>query len=128
MAKPSRINHLPAGWVRVSYGGGRCVGLFMRNLPFAAGNAESKKWLARLGAADKDKPFVVVSMPDAYHDYDSKTGGYGVTMAVPAQVKVSAFTTWTAAENAYEALAKGDAGKSSIKKGLAGLFRIGRED
>lgn len=124
MAVPSTFSDLPTGVIRASFGG-RLVWLVDSQLPFAQ-NTQVMTLADTMTASNKAKRYWVLNSVQSAHDKTGKE--YTISLPNPHQVKSAGFNTYDEAEEQYEVWSKSDAGKSSVKKGLAGLRQIGNKD
>ena len=92
-------------------------------LPFAK-DVETMKLAAELPVGDEAKQYWVFSVPNAFLDI---TGATFTVLQVNPGIKALGFNDYDDAEQQYEDWALPDAGKP-VKRGLAGLQHIGRED
>ena len=122
MPPPTKLNETPAAWIRGAFGG-RVVFIVESVLPFAK-DVETMKLAAELPVGDESKQYWVFSVPNAFLDI---TGATFTVLQVNPGIKALGFNDYDDAEQQYENWALPDAGKP-VKRGLAGLQQIGRED
>ena len=119
------VDQLPSGIIRASFDPPRCVLLVQFDLPFS-NNTETDKLRQALKPQDRGKKYGVFGLPPGQIDHIPVQKRIQIT-ATPA-TKAFGFDTYDAAEDKYEQLAKTDAGKPSVKRGMAGLRQIGKAE
>lgn len=123
MPAPTKLNQTPVGWIRGSFGG-RTVFFIDSLLPLSR-DVETMKLADELPVGDVDKQYWVFSVPKPFLDV---TGDTFTVVQVNPGIKAFGFDSYDDAEAKYEDLAKLDAGKPSVKRGIKGLLRIGKRD
>ena len=88
--------------------------------PRVRANAEWQKLVGTLPAAERGRKHGVFSFPAAQADFSGGTFRFMTGLSA----RSNAFDSFDDAESRYDAI-KSDAGKSSVARGIRGLFQIG---
>ena len=119
MPAPTKINQTPAGWIRASFGRGRCVCLIDSSLPLARDDQTMK--LVTLLSLNPERYWVFVI---SFNTHDRIGKQYSIRGDLLTGAKGSSFATYQDAEDQYAAWSDKETGK----KAKRGLKHLGKDE